>query len=312
MVGSNLPKGLIADLITPVSADGVIDGTGLGRHLDRLIPFIQAVLVSSPNAGSGTELSIEQRADLFDKTLVVIRGVIPVLAWITGNSEEKTVKTLELFRKKQDVRNYKGMVIWVDTPLYYHSNRGLPEYYDKLCSHFGENLILHNDPSLICKVNKALKRKNIRTAILKELAENRKIGGLIFSGSLDRSYNYQRAVKSRRDFRIYDGDESYFLDHPSSSGVVSIGANIAPREWNKIILSSMSQNNENTYPDQLKQIWDIWSYLTELKDLYSGDAADILKKVLSDTGTIATNNEYETPEIVEPAEQIKKILGVSG
>ena len=311
MAGSNLPKGLIADLITPVLPGGVIDGTGLGRHLDRLLPCIQGVYISSPNAGEGTWLSIEQRADLFDKTLVVVRGVVPVLMWITGDSEENTFKNIDLFRKKLSARNYQGMVIWIDTPLYYHSNRNLPEYYQKLCPQIDENLILHNDPALICTLNDALKRKNIRTAILKELAENPGIGGLIYSGSLDRSYNYQKAVRSRRDFRIYDEDESRFLDSPGSSGVVSMGVNIAPKEWNKITVSSLSRNNEDAYPDQQQQIWNTWSYLSDLKNLYSGKGPAILKKVISDMRIIAANNEYETPDVVEAAERIKRLMGIS-
>ncbi len=311
MAGSNLPKGLIVDLITPVLPGGAIDGTGLGRHLDRLLPCVQAVCISGPNTGEGARLSIEQRADLFDKTLVVVRGVVPLLVWITGDSEDNTLKNLDLFRKKQSVRNYQGTVIWVDTPLYYHSNRNLPEYYRKLCSQIDESLILHNDPALICTLNDALKRKNIRTAILKELAENPGIGGLIFSGSLDRSYNYQRAVKSRKDFRIYDEDETRFLDSPGLSGVVSTGANIAPREWSKITASSLSRNNEDAYPDQQQQIWNTWSYLSDLKSMYAGNRSAILKKVISDMGIIAANNEYETPDVVEAAEKIKKIMGLS-
>ena len=308
MEGSRLPKGLIADLITPVTEDGAVDGAGLGRHLDRLIPNVNAVCISSPGAGSGTDLTVEQRADLFDKTLVVVRGVVPVMAWITGSSEEDTLKTLDMLRMKQKARNYKGPVFWVDTPLYYHSNRGLPEYYEKFCSQFDEDIILHNDPALICEIDKALKRKNIRTAILKELSENQKIGGIIFSGSLDRSYNYQRAVRSRTDFRIYDGDESYFLDHPGGSGVVSMGANIAPAEWGKITASSLSQDNEDTYPDQLQQIWNTWSYLTELKTLYSGKSAAILRKVLSDTGVIAEDSGDEDRNVIEAADRIKEML----
>lgn len=310
MVGLHLPKGLIAELITPVTADGIIDGTGLGRHLDRLLPHVQAVYISGPEGGSGTGLSIEQQADLFDKTLVVVRSSVPVLMWVTCRSEADTLKTLDLLRKKKETRNYKGAVIWVDTPLYYHSNRGLPEYYENVCSQIDENIILHNDPALIYEINKTLKRKNIRTAILKELAENLKIAGLIFSGSLDRSYNYQRAVRARIDFTIYDGDESSFLDHPGSSGVVSIGANIAPGEWNKITASSLSRNNEDACPDQLQQIWDRWAYLTELKDLYSGKSPDILKKVLADMGVIGANSEYDSVNASEVVERIKeKIKG---
>ncbi len=312
MGASILPKGLIADLVTPVLPDGSIDGTGLGRHLDRMLPCVQGVFISGPDAGDGTGLSIEQKAELFDKALVVIRGAVPVFAWITGPSEEDTHKILDSFQKKQAARNYKGSIFWVDSPLYYHSNRGLPEYYEKLGSKVDTNLVLHNSPALICRVDKALKRKNIRTSILKELSKNQKIAGLIFSGSLDRSHNYKKAVRARSDFTVYDGDESVFLDHPGKGGVVSMGANIAPLEWKKITESSLNQNNENAYPDQQQQMWELWEFLSELRSLYSENSAKVLKKVLSDLGVISSSPEYESADISEAAGGIKTRLKAQG
>ena len=308
MGASILPRGLIVDLISPVMADGSIDGKGLGRHLDRLIPYVQGVLISGPDAGEGTQLSIEQRTDLFDKTLVVVRGVIPVFVWITGNSEEDTHKILDSLQKKYAARKYTGTIFWVDTPLYYHSNRGLPGYYEKLVSRFDENIVLHNNPDLICKIDKTLKRKNIRTSILKELSENLKIAGLIFSGSLERSYNYKKAVRARSEFAVYDGDESIFLDYPGKSGVVSIGANIAPGEWSKITELSLNQNNENTYPDQLQQMWGMWRFLSELKSLYESRSPEIIKKVLGELGVISPGSEDGSEDVREAVGKIEERL----
>ncbi|MFC1494114.1 dihydrodipicolinate synthase family protein [Thermodesulfobacteriota bacterium] len=282
MEGFNLPRGLIVDLITPIMEDGSIDGRGLGQHLDLLLPHVQGVLVLSPIIGEGIRLSIEQKIDLFDKTLVVVRGAAPVLVWITGQSSEETIEILDSLKKQKGERKYNGPVFWVDTPLYYHSNRGLSEHYTELCSLIDESLILHNAPNLIQSLEKSLKRKNIRTSILKELVLNKKIKGLIFSGSLDRVYNYGKAVRSRSDFKIFDGDESRFLDYPGHNGVVSAGANIACMEWAKITSSSLNPEDENRYPDQQKQTWEVWSYLSYLNTAYAENSVDIIKKVLEE------------------------------
>ena len=71
------PRGLIADLVTPLKENGEIDGRGLGRHLDRILPHVHAVFLASPYAGEGIHLSAPQREDLLDKALVVVRGPDP-------------------------------------------------------------------------------------------------------------------------------------------------------------------------------------------------------------------------------------------
>lgn len=294
------PRGLIIDLITPFKKGGYIDGRGLGKHLDRVLPHVQALLLASPYMGEGRNLGAEQREELLDKALVVVRGRVPVLVWISQKTEEETIETLLLLQKRLKIRSYRDLVLWVDTPLYYHSNRGLPQYYRDISLAAGEMLILHNDPEFIKPLAMPFKRNNIRTSILKELAKINEIQGLIFLGSLDRAYNYQKAVRSRTGFRIYDGDESHFLGHPSLSGVVSAGANLAPRMWQRITASSLNLNgNQGDYPDRLRQIWEAGAYLGNLKDIYNGCGAPLLKQILLEMGVI------EDPTCTFDAEDIE-------
>jgi len=281
------PRGLIIDLITPLGSRGDIDGRGLGRLLDRVLPHVQALLLASPYMGEGKGLDASRREELLDKSLVVVRDQVPILVWVSQDTEEKTRETLLLLNKRLEKRKYAGPVFWLDTPLYYHSNRGLPLHYKNISSLVEEPFILHNDPELIKPLGRPLKRNNIRTSILKELATIEKVQGLIFSGSLDRSYNYQKAVRSRTDFRIYDGDEAHFLGHPSLSGVVSTGANLTPRAWQKITTSSLNlDDGREDYPDHQRQIWEIGGYLSQLMEYYQRSGVPLLKQILSDMGIL--------------------------
>ena len=126
------PRGLIVELITPLNQDRSIDGRGLGHLLDRLSPFVHAVFLASPDTGEGKNLSLAQRLELLEKAVVVVRGRIPILFWITQDTEEKTTETLLGLKKTLKRRRYEGQVFWVDTPLYYHSNRGLLALYRNL------------------------------------------------------------------------------------------------------------------------------------------------------------------------------------
>ena len=310
MAVSSPPRGLIIDLITPFKKNGDIDGRGLGKHLDRVLPHVQALLLAGPCAGEGKNLNAAQRDELLEKALVVVRGRLPILVWISQDTEEKTGETLLLLKKRLETQKYTGQVFWVDTPLYYHSNRGLPFHYRNISSIAKEPFILHNDPGLISKISRPLKRANIRTGILKELTRIEDIRGLIFSGSPDRVRNYQKAVRSRTEFRIYDGDESYFLRHPSLSGVVSVGANLAPGSWEKITASSLNlNNNQKAYPDYLRQIWELGEYLRNLRDIYHGNFTHLVKRILHDIGIIEDPSRTSaTEDMVQNTRLLKELM----
>jgi dihydrodipicolinate synthase/N-acetylneuraminate lyase len=295
------PRGLIVDLVTPLKQNGEIDGRGLGRHLDRVLPYIHAVFIASPYAGEGVNLSAPQREDLLDKTLVVVRGRMPLFVWVSGETEDETTQTLLLLQRKVAAQKYSGPVFWVDTPLYYHSNRGLPIHYRNLCTMAKRSWVLHNDPELIRQLGRSFKRNNIRTAILKDLAGIEEIQGLIFLGPLERVGHYQKAVRKRPHFRVYDGDESHFLKYPSMSGVVSAGANLAPKAWRKIVDASLHlANGQEDYPDRLQQIWETGAYLQNLMESYRSFPAPTVKGALSEMGVI------ESPGSAVPAEDRKE------
>jgi len=307
MAALSLPRGLIVDLVTPLKHNGDIDGRCLAKQLDRILPNVQAVLIAGPYMGEGGNLTAGQREELMEKTLVVVRGQVPVLVWITQDTEQKTTETLGLLSKRLKARKYKGQVCWLDTPLYYHSNRGLVSHYRNLTTLTREAWLLHNDPGLIDQLARSFKRNNIRTAILKEILGIEEIQGLLFLGSLDRAGNYQKVTRVRPDFKIYDGDESRFLTHPSLSGVLSAGANLSPKAWSKITEASLGlSDNREDYPDRLQQIWKTGRYLQSLLDLYGSQAVQVIKQVLSEAGIIESPACFvKTGEV---GEKVKSII----
>lgn len=287
------PKGLIIDLITPLDKRRGIDGRGLGKLLDLVIPYSQGIFLTGPYMGEGQYLEHELREELVEKSLVVVRGSVPLFIWISDQTEKETRSNLFSLKKIIDKRKYQGSIFWVDTPLFYHSNRGLQKHYHELSSISEQPIILFNDPDLVNQGQRPFKRNNIRTSILKELALIDNIEGLIFSGSLERVYNYQRAVRGKRDFRIYDGDESRFLRHPSISGVISAGANLVPKVWQRITTASLTMGSDRKeYPSSLKQIWEMGMFLNNLRDLYNKDTVPIIKRFLSDAGIIESSISY--------------------
>jgi dihydrodipicolinate synthase/N-acetylneuraminate lyase len=309
MAATQLPKGLIVDMITPLLKDGGIDGKGLEQYLKAMIPGTQAVFLAGPYMGEGEDLSREQREELFHRTLTIVQSRLPVLVWISMGTADETQATLILLKERLETLNYSGPVFWVDTPLYYHSNRGLEAHYKNMSSIVKGPFILINDPAFIRRKDQPLKRVNIRTSILKRLASIESIAGLIYFGSLDRSYNYRKAVRSRSDFMIYDGDESHFLEHPSLNGVLSRGANLAPAAWKTVIASSLGlSGNLEDYPDRMMQILEAGRYLNDMKLIYMGHGPGFFKQVLSEMGIIGHPGSPVDSE--KNAGDVKKIKGL--
>ena len=308
------PRGLIADLITPLKEDGSIDDRGLSGLFDRIAHHTQAILLASPHSGEGRNLGVDRRLELLEKALNVIRGRIPTLIWVTQDTEEKTAETILSLKKGLERQKYGGEVFWVDTPLYYHSNRGLPDHFQRLGAMVKQPFILYNDPELIFGLGKSFKRDNIRTSILKELSAFENIVGMIFLGPLERGNNYHRACRGQPHFRVYDGDETSFLDHPSMSGAVSLGANLAPNAWLKITESSLHLTGDKKgYPSYLQQVWALGQYLRDLKDIYQQMPVAIIKGILSDMGIIESPVcTFPTEDLEEPKRQIKELMNRYG
>lgn len=305
------PRGLIVDLITPLKDKGEIDERGLGKHVERVIPHAQALFLSSPILGEGKRLETWQREDLFEKALVAVRARCPIMIWISHETEEKTRGFLRRLEGLLEEGKYTGPVFWVDTPLYYHSNRALSNYYSNMSIETRRTLLLLNDPELVRNLSHPLKRANIRTMILKDLSRIHGIRGLIFYGSFERARNYEKAVRANPDFMIFDGDEAHFLSHPSLSGVVSMGANLVPSAWRKITASSIHGSDEKkAYPDYLRQIWGLGLYLMELRSLYllQREAVFHIKRVLWEMGVI--ENPVCTAQPKKPGEGFAQLMAL--
>ena len=238
------PKGLLTALITPLNAGGGIDWESLNPLVEHLLPFSDGFLVGEPLAGEGLFLPEKIRLELFRGCFEAIGGRKPLFLCPTAQTSEGTLDNVAAGENFLGGSPGAPPVFWVDLPLWHHSNRKLPQFYEEWARRSSLPIILYNHPRLISSLNRSLKRKNLRTAVLKKIAENEQIAGLIQAGDFQRTLHYQRAVRGRREFRIYDGDEINFLNQPSASGVISWGANLFPAEWREIVTGALTPTED--------------------------------------------------------------------
>jgi dihydrodipicolinate synthase/N-acetylneuraminate lyase len=266
------------DVLDVATLDRLIGQAGVGAN---------ALLVGDVFWGEGLLLSPETRIELSSATLEIVQGKWPVLITITSDTSEATLGLLAKVESFVERSGYPGSVFWVDYPIYYHGNRALPQFYEAMARDTAIPIILGNHPGLIQRRNKRIKHKNIRTSVLKKVSQLEKVQGLIFSGSLKRSINYHQAVRHRRDFMFYDGDEAAFIRQPSSDGVVAGGANLLPQAWHDITWSCLNRYDiQQQYADHASQIWETGVMVKGFYDLYAKNPAAVLKRMLHVAGVL--------------------------
>jgi len=295
------PRGLILALVTPFDERGEIDWPSLKQLIGRSLPFCDGLLIGEGLFGEGLCLPNPMRLELLRGCREVVSGAKPLLLCPTAQTTEETLSNVEALGKLY-AREGKESLFWVDLPLWYHSNRKLPQLYEEWAKRTPLSILLYNHPHLISRLNRSLKRRNIRTAVLKRLAENEQIVGLIQAGDLKRTIHYQRALRARRDFRFYDGDENNFLNQPSSSGVVSGGANLLPEAWQEIVSTSLNAVED---PARSLTLLKQSQKLRELTRALQMNPAKTLKFALHRLGIIAQAKILEETCLASVGDDLK-------
>ncbi|MFH1625871.1 MAG: dihydrodipicolinate synthase family protein [Pseudomonadota bacterium] len=300
------PKGLIGALVTPLDSDHNIDKLSLRTLLEHTIGAVHGVLIGVGDIGEGFFLNNKQRMELITAGMEAVNGRVPLFLSVTGDTEDQTAENIVHVERTKGERNYRGDIFLLDSPLWYHSNKGLPYLYAEFGKLTNLPFVLHNNPGPIVELHRHLKRKNIRTNVLKKLCSNEQIVGITHVGELRRAINYARAVRDRRDFRVYDGNEVSFLDKPSSGGVVARGANLLPWGWKEITESSINPEErlreDTAYYGRL---WNVGQILKSLEEAYAPNPTAIIKLALRLMGKIESSTVAENTPPITPNQESK-------
>jgi dihydrodipicolinate synthase/N-acetylneuraminate lyase len=294
-----LPRGLVCPIVTPLKTGDQVDITALDRLIEHAGTGADAILVGDVFWGEGLVLSPETRLEMVSAALTIIQGRWPVLITITSQSTKATRALLIRIETFVEGSGYGGRLFWVDYPVYYHSNRGLPQWYASISSQTSTPFLLGNHAGLVDRRKRPVKHKNIRTSVLKKLSQMDVIQGLIFTGSLKRSTHYHKAVRLRRDFKFYDGDEMVFVKQPGADGLVAGGANLLPQAWQDMTASCLNQCDvQQQYADHTRQMLETGVMLQAFHDIYTKNPAPVMKEMLRVAGVLPNaRTALKTPPI---------------
>ncbi|MGB2841918.1 MAG: 4-hydroxy-tetrahydrodipicolinate synthase [Halobacteriota archaeon] len=222
-------EGVYPALITPFTKDDEVDKEGLRRLVEYAIEGGVAGIVPCGTTGESATLSHEEHKEVIDT--VVDCSTVPVVA---GTGSNNTKEAVEFTKYAEDAGAEACLLI---TPYYNKPNvKGLKEHFKRIGDSVEIPLVLYNIPSRT--------GQNVSAATMVELAaevENIK-GVKEASGDLKQVGAIIRSVAERGlDFTVVAGDD--FLTLPIMSlggkGVISVVANIAPREMSEMVAAML-------------------------------------------------------------------------
>ena len=304
------PEGLIIEPVTPLTPAGDLDAASLTRLLERVLIVGDGILVGGLEAGEGLALPSEVRLELLALSLAEVKGRLPIFFGITGSTPEETRALALAVPEVMDRQGYQGQVFLADLPLWYHSNRGLPQFYKGVLQEANLPLILVNLPEVMQQRAFLFKHRNIRTQVLKKLATLPTIVGLIYQGEMRRFLNYHLAAVARPAFAFYEADECRFLTRPGAWGVVSPGAQLYPEAWQLVSRACLHPEEVGEDLAARHHLWEESSRLVNLAGLYRPAPAPLLKAALAAQGILTSDaTAPDTPPAPPPQKQ--KLLDFS-
>ncbi|MGC8872035.1 MAG: 4-hydroxy-tetrahydrodipicolinate synthase [Caldimicrobium sp.] len=224
-------KGSIVALITPFK-DGKIDEESF-RNLIRwhLKEGTHGILVSGTTGESAT-LSKEEKKRLFAIALEEAKGKVPLIA---GTGTNDTKKTLKLTKMAEEL----GMDACLLVTPYYNkpTQKGLYEHYKYIATQVNIPIILYNVPgrtgvNLLPETTAKLSEIENIVAIKEACGDLKQVTEL--------------KLRCKADFVILSGDD--FTAYPTialgGKGVISVAANVMPKEMAELMEAALNGNYE--------------------------------------------------------------------
>lgn len=215
-------KGSAVALVTPFLETG-IDFETLGKLVEYHIKNHTDALVVCGTTGEATTMSDDEQLAVIKYVVDKVQKRIPVIA---GTGSNDTMHSIYLSQEAERL-GVDGLL--VITPYYNKTNQGgLKIHFETIAKSVGLPIILYNVPGRTSM--------NLKPNLVAELA---KIDNIVAvkeaSGDLAQVAEIARLVP--KDFAIYSGNDDSILQLLSvgGSGVISVLANVCPRETHDLV-----------------------------------------------------------------------------
>ena len=224
-------SGSIVALVTPMQADGTVDNGALDRLVDFHISNGTNGIVAVGTTGESPTLSVEEHIGVVKRVVQRTAGRIPVIAGTGANS---THEAIELTQLAKDA----GVDACLSVTPYYNkpTQEGLYQHFKAIAQAVSVPLFLYNVPSRTAC--------DLKPETVARLAEFSNIIGVKEAPTLERNRELLARVGGR--MALFSGDDDLACESVLAGfqGVISVTANIAPRQVRAVIDAALAGKKE--------------------------------------------------------------------
>lgn len=226
-------------LVTPFTEDGINFET-LGKMIDFHLKNGTDALLACGTTGEPSTMTSEEKNEVIRFTVEKSNKRVPVIAGAGGNNTKEVVKAAI------DAERLGADALLVVNPYYNKTNqKGLYEHYKAIADRVSIPMIIYNVPSRT--------GMNITPKMLKMLSEIDNIKAIKeASGDIVQVLEMARLCGDKID--IYSGNDDYVVPVLSVGGigVISVAANIVPKEMHNMVDLFLKDNVKDSRKIQLK------------------------------------------------------------
>jgi len=222
-------QGSMVAIVTPFK-DGEIDFDTLGKLIDFQVKNGTDAIVPCGTTGESPTLTHQEHDRVVQYVVEKVAGRAQVIAGAGSNS---TAEALQLTRHAEEVGADGALVI---TPYYNKpTQRGLIEHFRRIAEETAIPLVLYNVPG--------------RTGVKlnpETIAELAVIENIVAVKEACGSVDQVNQILNLCDITVLSGDDMLTLPMMSvgARGVISVAANIVPREVNLLVHAALDGNWE--------------------------------------------------------------------
>lgn len=225
-------SGSIVAIVTPMRADGAVDFDALDRLVEFHIHEGTDGIVAVGTTGESATLDVPEHIEVVRRVVQKVAKRVPVIA---GTGANATSEAIDLTRAAIDAGADACLLV---TPYYNKpTQEGLYLHYKAIAQAVQIPLILYNVPGRTAC--------DMKPETVERLAEVPNIVGLKeASGSMDR--NRELIARVGQKLTLLSGDDDLAVESTLAGfrGVISVTANVVPRQMHRAIAAALAGDAE--------------------------------------------------------------------
>lgn len=256
--------GSIVALVTPFNADGSVDHGRLRELVEWHVQNKTDAILALGTTGETASTTLEEDILTFETVVDQVAGRIPVIAGSGSNSSEMQKQKSEIYTKMG------AAALLCISPYYVKTNEeGMYRHFMLSADADTAPIILYNVPGRTgCKIS---------PEVVSRLSAHPNVMG-IKEASGDMAYAMKIARYLSDDFVMYCGNDDITVPLLSvgASGVISVWANIMPRETHDMVMDWLEGRQEKAVAAQLKYLDLINALFMEVNPIPVKEAMNLM------------------------------------